>query len=67
VGLGQVRHGSGTERPLITSGDDLCNLARLLPNPQATDYSARDVVEYLLTGVRHRCESLLSPTAANGH
>lgn len=50
IDLGQVRS-SGREQPLITSGDDLRNLLRFLPTPQADNYAARDVVQYLLSGL----------------
>lgn len=51
AGFGQMRSASGQEKPLVTSGDDLCNLQRFLPTPQATSYAASDVVQYLLSGV----------------
>ncbi len=50
VGLGQIKR-DGTEEPvLVTSGDDVADVARLLPDGQ-TGYSARDVIDYLLGGV----------------
>jgi nitronate monooxygenase len=52
VGLGQSRSSGDHEKPLVTSGDDVCNLGRFLPTPQAASYSARDVVDHLLSGVR---------------
>jgi len=55
VGLGQTRRDGTVERPLVTSGDDACQVARLLPTPTATSYKARNVVEYLLTGVETTC------------
>jgi nitronate monooxygenase len=52
IGLGQVRGEGGVERelPLVTSGDDVAEVARFL-KPGATTYSAADVVEYLLRDV----------------
>jgi NAD(P)H-dependent flavin oxidoreductase YrpB (nitropropane dioxygenase family) len=47
VGLAQVQKGDETERPLVTSGDDLSSIMRMIA-PGATSYSAADVVGYLL-------------------
>jgi nitronate monooxygenase len=49
IGLGQVREDGAVERPLVTSGDDLRSIATFLNG--RTEYSATDVVEYLLTSV----------------
>jgi nitronate monooxygenase len=49
IGLAQVRNGKRIEHPLITAGDDLTSLGRFL-KPNRTDYSAKDVVDMLLTG-----------------
>ena len=46
IGLAQTRRGE-IEKPLITSGDDVANVARFL-KPGANSYSAVDVLEYLL-------------------
>ena len=46
IGLGQIRR-SGLEKPLITSGDDVANVARFL-KPGARSYRAVDVIEYLM-------------------
>ena len=48
VGHAQQREGEETERPLLTSGDDLASVRRLLDGRDT--YSAADVVEYLLAG-----------------
>jgi nitronate monooxygenase len=48
IGLGQIHHGGEQEKPLITSGDDVANVARFL-KPGACSYRAVDVIEYLLT------------------
>jgi nitronate monooxygenase len=46
IGLGQTRGGIG-EKTLVTSGDDVADIARFLA-PGATSYSAADVVARLL-------------------
>ena len=48
IGQPQQRE-SGEELPLLTSGDDLLSLTRFLRGAQR--YSARDVIEYLSSGV----------------
>jgi nitronate monooxygenase len=50
VGMGQVRSGGATERPLLTSGDDLRALGGFLGG--RADYSAVEVIEYLLSGAQ---------------
>ena len=47
VGLGQWREG-GLEPAILTSGDDLRGVARVLGS--GTRYSASDVVTYLIDG-----------------
>ena len=49
IGLAQVRNGKRTELALITAGDDLVSVGRFL-RPGRVDYSAKDVIELLLTG-----------------
>ncbi|MHB8969230.1 MAG: nitronate monooxygenase [Pirellulaceae bacterium] len=51
VGLAQVRKQGGAEKPLVTSGDEVREVARFLPSPDADTYSAEDVVAYLLSAV----------------
>ncbi len=51
VGLGQLRENGETERPLVTSGDDVRHIPRYLPTSEATSYSAQDVISYLLSGM----------------
>jgi nitronate monooxygenase len=46
VGLGQSRK-EGMEPPLLTSGDDLLNLKRFVPEGKL-NYSASDVIDYIL-------------------
>lgn len=53
IGLGQVRRDDGscsTELPLLTSGDDVADIARFL-KPGETTYTAAEVVDYLLRDV----------------
>jgi hypothetical protein len=47
IGLGQIHRGGEQEKPLITSGDDVANVARFL-KPGACSYRTVDVIEYLL-------------------
>jgi nitronate monooxygenase len=47
IGLGQTQRGGEREKPLITSGDDVADVARFL-EPGASSYSAADVIAYLL-------------------
>lgn len=49
IGLGQIRKDGRVERPLITSGDELRALHRMLDGRE--DYSAADVIEWLTAGV----------------
>jgi nitronate monooxygenase len=48
IGHGQVQK-SGTERPLLTSGDDVLQLGRFLEG--RTSYTAADVLEYLTSAL----------------
>jgi nitronate monooxygenase len=48
VGLGQIRSDGSRELPLVTSGDEVRQVAEFLPHPDAATYSARDVIERLL-------------------
>jgi len=47
AGYPQIQKGGGAERPLLTSGDDLTEIARFIPEGQ-TSYTARDVINKLL-------------------
>ena len=49
IGLAQVRNGKRVEHALITAGDDLVTVGRFL-KPGRFDYSAKDVIDVLLTG-----------------
>ena len=50
IDLAQVQSGSYRELPIVTSGDDLRNIARFLKKDE-TSYSARDVIEFILQPV----------------
>jgi NAD(P)H-dependent flavin oxidoreductase YrpB (nitropropane dioxygenase family) len=47
IGLGQTHKSGYHERDLVTSGDDLVRLPRLIKKGQ-TSYSAKDVIDYLM-------------------
>ena len=47
VGLGQIQRQGAPELTLITSGDDVSDVARFLP-PGADSYTAVDVIRHLL-------------------
>jgi nitronate monooxygenase len=48
VGMPQVQNNSEIERPLLTAGDDLNNLMKVLAvSPHADHYTAEDVLNYL--------------------
>jgi hypothetical protein len=48
IGLPQARKNAYVELPMVTSGDDVAEVARFLPEGQ-TEYAAADVVEHLLS------------------
>jgi nitronate monooxygenase len=50
IGLPQVQRGGAEERPLVTSGDDLDVVRRMLSGGRDS-YTARDVIDHLLAGV----------------
>jgi NAD(P)H-dependent flavin oxidoreductase YrpB (nitropropane dioxygenase family) len=47
VGLGQLRRETGDELPIVTAGDEVAHVARLV-RPGADGYSASDVIDHLL-------------------
>ena len=49
IGYGQVRDQGEVEKPLLTSGDDLLSIQRFAAG--RTEYSAADVIDYLLAGL----------------
>ncbi len=48
IGMAQRRRGSGLEQPLVTCGNDVASIVQFLKTPDATSYSAADVVQTLL-------------------
>ena len=50
VGLGQIRRDGSVEPALVTSGDDVAEVARFLRDG-ASSYRAKDVIDYLLGGI----------------
>ncbi len=50
IGLGQIRRDGSIEPILVTSGDDVAEVARFLPDG-ASSYRAKDVVDHLLGGI----------------
>jgi NAD(P)H-dependent flavin oxidoreductase YrpB (nitropropane dioxygenase family) len=50
IDLGQTQKSGEPELPLVTSGDDVAEVARFL-KPGAVTYSAADVVDYLLQDI----------------
>jgi nitronate monooxygenase len=50
IGLGQIRRDGSSEPSLVTSGDDVAEVARFLPEG-ATTYRAKDVIDFLLGAV----------------
>lgn len=49
VGMAQVRHDGAAELPLVTCGNDVCQIARFARSEAADSYSAREVIEQLLS------------------
>ncbi len=63
VGLEQTRRGGVVEPQLVTCGSDVTKLGRLLGDPDGEGYSAVDVIDYLLSGVRAPSASCASLNA----
>lgn len=55
VGMPQVQAGGAVETHLLTAGDDLNNVSRLFKDGNV-DYSAADVIQYLLGNTLYRKE-----------
>lgn len=51
IGMPQIQKNGEIEPMLITSGDDAAGVARFAPEG-STEYSAADVIDYLLAGVK---------------
>ena len=49
IGLAQKRSNNQKELPLVTCGNDVKNILQFLKSTEAISYSARDVVDYLLS------------------
>lgn len=64
VGQGQVQKNGDHELPLVTSGDDLERIGRFV-RQFGSEYSARDVVAYLL-GTTAQSHPEAQPAMANG-
>ncbi|HST58728.1 MAG TPA: nitronate monooxygenase [Longimicrobium sp.] len=63
IGQPQVRHtGFDKEQPLITSGDELKNIRRFIGSDRA-GYTAGEVIDYLMSGLK-RCVNALQPAHA---
>ena len=56
ISMGQLARDGQVEGPLVTSGDEVAEVARLLPDG-AESYGAADVVEYLLRDLPPRDET----------
>lgn len=54
AGFPQIRHGGYIEPPLVTSGDDLLTIRELI-TPVEMNYSAEDVINYLLSAQKTIC------------
>jgi len=50
IGLGQIKRDGSVEPTLVTSGDDVAEVARFLPDG-ASSYRAKDVIDHLLGGI----------------
>lgn len=48
IGMAQIQSDQNAEMPLLTAGDDLNNITRMM-QPGQDSYSAKDVVSYLLS------------------
>jgi NAD(P)H-dependent flavin oxidoreductase YrpB (nitropropane dioxygenase family) len=59
IDLGQARKNGYVELPLVTSGDDVAEVARFLPEGQ-TEYAAADVITHLLSLVHAGATTALS-------
>ena len=57
VGHAQVREAGVSERPLVTSGDELKNIRHFIGSDRAA-YTAGEVIDYLLSGVREMLPEL---------
>jgi len=63
IDLAQARKNGYVELPMVTSGDDVAEVARFLAEGQ-TDYSAADVVAHLLSAVEDAATQEMSRESA---
>ena len=49
IGMGQVRKTTGVEKLLATCGDEVHDIAKFFSDSEATSYSAKQVIDYLLS------------------
>jgi nitronate monooxygenase len=52
IGLGQIRKATGEEKVMVTCGNRVNDIARFLSEPDATSYSAKQVIDYLVPSER---------------
>jgi len=57
IGLAQTQKGGDVEPALVTAGDDIANLRKILERVE-TSYRASDVIDYLLDRVPTNCKKL---------
>lgn len=63
IGLAQIRNNNEQELPLLTSGEDLSSISRIL-SPGETTYSSDRVIDFLLSSQEARLDP--SPNKAQG-
>jgi NAD(P)H-dependent flavin oxidoreductase YrpB (nitropropane dioxygenase family) len=63
IGHAQVRDEGFEEAPLITSGDELKNIRRFIGSDRA-GYSAREVIDWLLSGLQQICAPRVNADAS---
>lgn len=64
ISMGQMGRDGTPEGPLVTSGDDVADVARLLPEG-AESYKAADVVEYLMSDLVEKKPVQLPPASVD--
>lgn len=48
IGMAQIRKRSGAEKVIVTCGNEVAEICKYLPTADATSYSAKQVIDYLL-------------------
>jgi nitronate monooxygenase len=66
IGLGQNQESGYTEAPIMTAGDDVAQIKRLLKDG-STSYSALDVIEYLRSHLNARKSLQADNGSGNGY